>query len=221
MIKSTGETRFVKGEGKFLHGATTSMIMNPPPSGWISALDSDTGMIKWKYHAAAPIVAGITATAGGLVLTGDTAGMLLILDSATGQVLYRKDTGGAIAGGVVTYAIDGKQYIAFTSGSVSRSSLGVIGVPTIVVLALDGATRRPHADRIEHGGTLYAQNCAGCHGASGEGGSGKSLKNLAARRTAESTIQWLKDPRSPMPRLFPSPLSEGDVRDIAAYIRLF
>jgi PQQ-dependent dehydrogenase (methanol/ethanol family) len=222
MIKSTGETRFIKGEGRFLHGATTSMIMDPAPSGWISALDSDTGMIKWKYHAAAPIVAGITPTAGGIVLTGDTAGMMLILASATGEVLYKKDTGGAIAGGVVTYAVDGKQYIALTSGSVSRSSLLVIAFPTIIILALDGAARRPHAEgRIEHGRLLFAQNCAGCHGASGEGGSGKSLRNLAARRSVKSTIQWLKNPTPPMPKLFPSPLSERDVHDVAMYLRSF
>jgi alcohol dehydrogenase (cytochrome c) len=221
MIKTIGETRFIKSEGRFLHGATTSMIMNPPPSGWISALDSDTGMIKWKYHAAAPIVAGVTPTAGGIVLTGDTAGTFLILESATGQVLLRKDTGGAIAGGVVTYAVDGKQYIALTSGSVSRSSLGTIGVPTIVILALNAAARTPHARSIEHGRTLYAQNCAACHGASGEGGTGKSLTKLSARRTFQSTIQWLENPTPPMPKLFPSPLSERDVRDIALFIRSF
>jgi alcohol dehydrogenase (cytochrome c) len=122
---------------------------------------------------------------------------------------------------VVTYAVDGRQYIAFTSGSVSRSSLGVIGVPTIIILALDGATRRPHADRIEHGWLLFAQNCAGCHGASGEGGSGKSLRNLAARRSVKSTIQWIENPTPPMPKLFPSPLSERDVRDVAVYLRSF
>jgi PQQ-dependent dehydrogenase (methanol/ethanol family) len=72
-VKATGETRFIKGEGRFLHGGTVTMLMDPPPSGWISALDSDSGAIKWKYHAEAPIFAGVTATAGGIVLTGDMA----------------------------------------------------------------------------------------------------------------------------------------------------
>src|SRR5262249_50191849 len=38
-----------------------------PPKGWLSALDADTGKIKWQYHSDAPIVAGVTPTAGGIV----------------------------------------------------------------------------------------------------------------------------------------------------------
>jgi PQQ-dependent dehydrogenase (methanol/ethanol family) len=136
MVRSTGETRFIKGEGRFLHGATTSMVMNPPPSGWLTALDADSGKVKWKYHAAAPIVAGVTPTAGGIVLTGDMAGNFLALDSRIGTLLYKKQTGGAVAGGVVTYAVEGRQYIAFTSGNVSRSTFGAVGVPTLVILSL-------------------------------------------------------------------------------------
>jgi alcohol dehydrogenase (cytochrome c) len=87
-------------------------------------------------HAAAPIVAGVTPTAGGIVLTGDMAGNFLALDSRIGTLLYKKQTGGAVAGGVVTYAVEGRQYIAFTSGNVSRSTFGAVGVPTLVILSL-------------------------------------------------------------------------------------
>src|SRR6266478_4784119 len=138
-ISSKRQSRFVKGEGIFLHGGTSVPVMNPAPSGWLSALDADAGKLKWKYHANAPVVAGVTPTAGGIVLTGDMAGNFLILESTTGRVLYKKDTGGALAGGVITYAVDGRQYIAFTSGNVSRSTygLGATGAPTIIIMALD------------------------------------------------------------------------------------
>src|SRR5207302_3767771 len=136
LIKSTLQKRFVKSEGVMLWGATATQATDAPPTGWVSALDSDAGKVKWKYHAVAPIVAGVTPTAGGLVLTGDTAGNFLALDSASGRVLYKKDTGGAIAGGVITYAVGGRQYIAFTSGNISRSIFGAVGTPTIVILAL-------------------------------------------------------------------------------------
>jgi alcohol dehydrogenase (cytochrome c) len=230
-VTSTRDPRFVTGQGKLELGSSYAPVMDPAPSGWLSALDSDSGRIKWRHHADALFVAGVTATAGGIVLTGDLAGNFLALDSANGQVLYKKNTGGAIAGGVVTYAVDGKQYVAFTSGNVSRFSFGSVGVPTIVIMALpassatagssDEAPDTAAAAAIQHGRTLYAQDCSVCHGAGGEGGTAPGLKNLGQRRTLEATVDWLKDPKPPMPKLFPSPLSEQDVRDVAAFIRYF
>jgi len=237
-VKSNRETRFIKGEGRLLQGATHSQVMDPAPSGWLTALDSDSGKVKWNYHADAPIVAGVTPTAGGVVLTGDMAGNFLALDSATGRVLYKKLTGGAIAGGVITYSVDGKQYVAYTSGNVSRSTFGAVGVPTIVIMALNGkapsadvsarstsvvALRRQGTTRpnVARGRKLYAQNCSACHGANGEGVTGKNLQNLGQRLTLEATVQWLENPKPPMPKLFPSPLGEQDVLDVAEFIHDF
>lgn len=69
----------------------------------------DTGGILWKYHAAAPVVAGATPTAGGLIFSGDLSGNLLAMVTRTGTELYKLNTGGAIAGGVITYETGGKQ----------------------------------------------------------------------------------------------------------------
>jgi mono/diheme cytochrome c family protein len=128
---------------------------------------------------------------------------------------------------VVTYALKAKQYVAFTSGNISRSVFGAVGIPTIVIMALDEQTAaraaagpQPPYD-IERGRELYAQNCSACHGATGEGGTGKSLKSLSGRLTFDATVQWLENPKPPMPKLFPNPLSEEAVRDIAAFIRTF
>src|SRR5207248_144188 len=225
LIKSTLQKRFVKSEGVMLWGATATQATDAPPTGWVSALDSDTGKVKWKYHAAAPIVAGVTPTAGGLVLTGDTAGNFLALDSASGRVLYQKDTRGAIAGGVIAYAVGGRQYIAFTSGNISRSIFGAVGTPTIVILALSESSVRaasnelPGGYDVARGRDLYEQNCSACHGPTGEGGTGKSLKSLHSRLTVDATIERLQNPQAPMPKLFPSPLGERAMRDIVAYIR--
>ncbi|MDQ2802490.1 MAG: hypothetical protein M3Y41_07330 [Pseudomonadota bacterium] len=92
-------------------------------------------------------MSGITPTAGGLVFGGDTKGTFFALDSKTGKPVYTMPTQGMIAGGVVTYAIDGKQYVAFTSGNVSRITFGELGDPAIVVLGLEGAAPRKEASR--------------------------------------------------------------------------
>jgi len=84
--------------------------------GWITAFDPETGDIKWKLQTPKPMVAAITATAGGLVFTGDLDGHVLAYDAATGKELWRNDTGKAIGGGVISYEAGGKQHVAAATG---------------------------------------------------------------------------------------------------------
>ena len=56
--------------------------------GWVTALDAETGAIRWRVRTAKPMVAGITTTAGGLVFTGDLDGRVLAYDAASGRVLW-------------------------------------------------------------------------------------------------------------------------------------
>ena len=76
----------------------------------------------------------MTATSGGVLFTGDLNNDFLALDAKTGDVLYRFNTGGSIGGGVISYALDGKQYVAATSGTVS-AFFGGSGLPAVVVFA--------------------------------------------------------------------------------------
>lgn len=121
--------------GQFLFAG--SYQLDETKSGWIRAVNPDTGVLRWEYHADAPVVAGITPTAGGVTFTGDMGGNLLVFESATGKVLLKQATGGAIAGGVITYALGGTQYVAITSGNVSsRLSFGEGGKPSVIIYAL-------------------------------------------------------------------------------------
>jgi alcohol dehydrogenase (cytochrome c) len=61
---------------------------------------------------------------------------MLALDARTGKVLYRFNTGGAMNGGVVTYSIDGKQYVAVATGSASAFWKVAPGSSTIIIFAL-------------------------------------------------------------------------------------
>jgi glucose dehydrogenase len=87
--------------------------------GWITATDPDAGQIRWRYQARTPILAGVTATAGGIVMTGDMDGRLILLDAATGRVVNEVNTGAPIGAGVITYEVGGQQYIAVAGGSIS------------------------------------------------------------------------------------------------------
>ena len=84
--------------------------------GWLTAVDADTGEVRWKYRSSKPLVAGVTPTAGGLVFTGDLDGNVRAFDAKDGRELWYAPTGKAIGGGVVSYEAKGKQYIAVAAG---------------------------------------------------------------------------------------------------------
>jgi alcohol dehydrogenase (cytochrome c) len=87
--------------------------------GWITATDPDAGEIRWRYQAATPILAAVTTTAGGIVMTGDMNGKLIVLSAANGRVLFEGNTGAPLGAGIVTYQAGGRQYIAAAGGSIS------------------------------------------------------------------------------------------------------
>jgi len=103
--------------------------------GWLTALDAATGEVRWRYRSDRPLIAAVTATAGQVVFTGELSGDFIALDSNSGKVLYRFNTGGPIGGGIVTYALEGRQYVATVSGSASGLFVSA-GSPTVVVFAL-------------------------------------------------------------------------------------
>jgi alcohol dehydrogenase (cytochrome c) len=84
--------------------------------GWVYASDADTGEWRWRARTNYPIQSGITATAGGVVFFGDMGGNFYALDTATGKRLWGANLGGAIGGGVVTYAVGGAQKVAVAAG---------------------------------------------------------------------------------------------------------
>mgnify|MGYP002083562436 CR=1 FL=1 len=105
--------------------------------GWLTAVDASTGGVRWRYRSTRPMVAAVTTTAGGLVFTGELTGDFLALDAASGKELFRLNTGGPIGGGVVSYAIKGKQYVAVMSGRPSGFWINEHpGSATAFVLAL-------------------------------------------------------------------------------------
>jgi mono/diheme cytochrome c family protein len=72
---------------------------------------------------------------------------------------------------------------------------------------------------VAKGQAIFAANCKACHGEAGAGGGvGPSLKGEKGRKDTAAAIAWIKNPQAPMPKLYPSPLSEKDVDNVAAYV---
>ena len=104
--------------------------------GWVTAFDAESGEVKWKIQTPKPMVAAITATAGGLVFTGDLDGHLLAYDASTGKELWRHATGKAIGGGVISYDVGAKQHIAAATGINAATWLIKAGPARVVVYTL-------------------------------------------------------------------------------------
>ena len=92
--------------------------------------------MKWKYQSPTPMVAGITTTGGGLVLTADLNGDALAFNAADGKLLWKQNTGSAVGGGVITYLARNKQYVAVATGMTSMSWQTKAGNAKVVVFAL-------------------------------------------------------------------------------------
>ncbi len=107
------------GVGGEIDGEEHTYGVNDAPEdskGWLNAIDADTGEVKWVWQAPTPMLAAVTPTEGGLVLTGDLNGTLYAFDAVNGGQLATYSVGGPIGGGIITYAVEDRQLIAVASG---------------------------------------------------------------------------------------------------------
>ena len=104
-------------EGLWYQASTVGAIPTEPLTGRLIAVDPASGDIKWQFETVSPPSAGVLATAGGLVFTGEKEGYFEAFDARTGKLLYRFQTGGVINSPPVSYSLNGKQYVAVTAGS--------------------------------------------------------------------------------------------------------
>lgn len=132
-FRAAKNVRYVPGRNYFGGFASRDKTRQ----GWLSAVDVGSGAVRWRYRSDLPMVAGVTTTAGNVVFTGDLLGHLLVFKADSGEELYRFQTGGAMGGGVVTYQIGGRQYVAVASGLPSNFWVEEHpGSPTVFFFAL-------------------------------------------------------------------------------------
>jgi alcohol dehydrogenase (cytochrome c) len=124
-----------------------SMPVIPVPGndniGSVWAISVETGRTLWKYEQRAGVLP-LLATGGGLIFGGDANGRFRAFDDRTGKVLWEINLGAPVSGFPMAFAVDGKQYVAVTtgnslvSGSVNRLTpeLRPSGAANVFVFAL-------------------------------------------------------------------------------------
>ena len=83
--------------------------------GAVHAISAETGGIVWKYEQRAATMS-LAATGGGLVFGGDVNGRFRAFDQETGEILWEVNLGSPVSGFPMTYAVDGRQYVAVSTG---------------------------------------------------------------------------------------------------------
>ena len=103
--------------GKLFMGARRLPVPGEEPWGALRALDWRTGEMRWEFRVPTPPWCGVLATAGGLVFSGSMEGDFFALDAASGKLLWRLQTGGAIWANPISYMSESRQYVVIAAGS--------------------------------------------------------------------------------------------------------
>ena len=89
---------------------------DPYPVGRVDAVSLSSGQTAWTHQQRAGMISGLVATGGGLVFGGDANRRFKALDAQTGDVLWETIVSGPVTGHPISYAVDGRQYIAVPVG---------------------------------------------------------------------------------------------------------
>ena len=79
------------------------------------------GKTLWKYRHRATFNSTTLTTAGGLAFIGDWNRYIDAFDVKSGELLWQTRAGASVQGGIVTYAVRGRQYLAVPVGTGASS----------------------------------------------------------------------------------------------------
>ncbi|MGK0296481.1 MAG: alcohol dehydrogenase (cytochrome c) [Gammaproteobacteria bacterium] len=108
--------------------------VDPAKAYALGKVDLETGKLTRLYEGGVPGNGAVLATAGDLIFWGDMNRRFRAFDAEDGEILFESVLGGVIQMSTITYAVDGKQYIAVMTGdgnSATRNpiSLAELSVP--------------------------------------------------------------------------------------------
>jgi len=102
--------------GKLWLGGAFKVIPSEEQWGNLTAVDYNSGKIRWQVKTPQPMIGGALATAGGLVFAGEGNGQFKAYDAETGSVLWKFQAGAGVNAPPSSYSVDGKQFIVVGAG---------------------------------------------------------------------------------------------------------
>jgi len=95
-------------------------------AGSIEAISVETGETVWK-HEQRSVMTSLMTTGSGLLFGGDANGRFRAYDQRNGEILWEVNLGSHVTGYPATFAVDGRQYIAISTGG-SLNTLSLMGL---------------------------------------------------------------------------------------------
>ena len=124
------------GMGRSNSGNMRRHPESPDALGELLAMDVN-GEVLWRHRMRGPATTAALTTAGGIVVVGDWDRNVRALDVRTGELLFRTRLPNGVQGFPITYAVDGRQYLAVPTGQLDAG--GRASNP----LRMDPGLRRP------------------------------------------------------------------------------
>lgn len=119
MIGYRGELTYKRGT--FYTGAIHDHHAKQDNSGMLRAFDVKTNRVVWEWGNKAPLIGFTLATGGDLVFQGTPEGKVVAVDARNGKHLWEFNVGTPVSGGIMSYSVGGKQYIAVAAGGNTRA----------------------------------------------------------------------------------------------------
>lgn len=105
---------------------------DPAKFAGVAKVNMATGQIQRFYTAPVPGNGAMLATAGSLIFWGDLDRRFRAFDADTGKVLWETILGGIIQMSTITYAVNGRQYVAVLTGDGQSATSNLLReVPTL------------------------------------------------------------------------------------------
>jgi alcohol dehydrogenase (cytochrome c) len=97
----------------------------------LTAMDPVTGEVRKNVHLRYPNYSGTLATGGGLVFLGLLDGTVAAFDDTTLDELWKTNIGTGFTAPPMTFEVNGKQYVAITSGPSAVAKAKLLNTPEL------------------------------------------------------------------------------------------